>query len=236
VVEQAGNKLWGDDWLTSGPLPVYRAAPRPPSGGAATTGVVRPASPNSGGRIRPHSRRAKVVVAASAAVVVAAAVVIGVVVTAGADSNSASTVAPNAVFVSSSVKGHGTAALADTATNTYWLARVPPADSHAHLTISYTFVSKFDLKSLVVWNGVGDSNSRDYTSTLRPRTVFLTFPDAAIVGCAITLADAPGQGSTLDLRNCNANGIDSVRLRIDDYYSSSGAKFVALADVQFRAG
>jgi zinc-ribbon domain len=147
-------------------------------------------------------------------------------------------VQPTDVFVSGRpVPGHGNEALKDTATNTFFLERVPRPGSNLHITVTYHFGSKFDLKNLAVWNGIGDSKVRDYNSTQRPRTVFMTFPDnPSIAGCSITFGDTPGEANKLDVRKCNANGIDEVAFRFDDFYTSSHAKFVALAKIQFYKG
>ena len=142
-------------------------------------------------------------------------------------------VLPTDVFVSASIKGHGANLLKDTATNTYWAAHVPKPGSNVHLTVTYSFSSKFNLKNLAVWNGIGDSKARDYNSTERPQHVFLSFPGSTVAGCPETFKDSPGAASTLDVSDCGANGIDEVQIRIDDYYPSSGAKIVALAKVQF---
>jgi hypothetical protein len=142
-------------------------------------------------------------------------------------------VLPTDVFVSQAIKGHGANLLKDTATNTYWAAHIPKPGSNVHLTVTYSFSSKFDLKNLAVWNGIGDSKKRDYNSTARPQHVFLSFPGSSVPGCAEVFKDTPGAAGTIDVSKCAANGIDEVQIRIDDFYPSSGAKIVALAKVQF---
>jgi hypothetical protein len=140
-------------------------------------------------------------------------------------------VLPSDVFVSSSLRGHGSPALKDNAQNTYWAAQLPRGNTH--ITITFGFANKFDLKNLVIWNGVGDSKDRDYNSTARPDHVFLTFPGTSIPGCPKQFADLPADSSKLDVSSCNANGVDEISIRIDDYYPSSGAKIAALAAVEF---
>jgi hypothetical protein len=78
VVERAGVKAWGEDWLNSSRTPVYRAAPRTPSGGAPTTGVVRSPGPRTRDRIRRRGRRRNVLLAAASVACVAAGVAVGV--------------------------------------------------------------------------------------------------------------------------------------------------------------
>jgi hypothetical protein len=145
-------------------------------------------------------------------------------------------VLPTDVFVSRDIKGHGAVALKDTATNTFWAARLPKRANTRHITITYHFSSKFDLKNMAVWNGIGDSKVRDYNSTARVDHVFLSFPGSGVPGCALQFADTPGAASKMDVRKCNANAIAEVVIRIDDYYPSSGAQIVALAKVQFFKG
>jgi hypothetical protein len=142
-------------------------------------------------------------------------------------------VLPTDVFVSASTRGHGSPALKDTATNTYWAAHVPKAGSNVHLTITYSFSSKFDLKNMAIWNGIGDAKNRDYNSTERVRSVFLTFPGTSVPGCPIAFKDLPAKADTEDVSGCGANGIAEVQVRIDDFYPSSGAKVIALAKLQF---
>jgi hypothetical protein len=142
-------------------------------------------------------------------------------------------VLPTDVFVSQAIKGHGANFLKDTATNTYWAAHIPKSGTNVHLTITFSFSSKFDLKNLAVWNGIGDAKGRDYNSTARPQHVFLSFPDTSVAGCPVVFKDTPAAASTIDVSKCGANGIDEVQIRIDDVYPSSGAKIVALAKVQF---
>jgi hypothetical protein len=140
-------------------------------------------------------------------------------------------VLPSDVFVSSSLPGHGSPALKDNAPNTFWAANLP--GGNLHITITFGFANKFNLKNLVVWNGVGDSKVRDYNSTARPDHVFLSFPGTSVPGCAKEFGDVPGEASKLDVSSCHANGIDEVTIRIDDYYPSAGAKIAALAVVEF---
>ncbi len=144
-------------------------------------------------------------------------------------------VLPNAVLVSGTpLRGHGPPALKDTATNTYWAEK--PPHGNVHITLSYGFADKFDLKNIAVWNGIGDSKDRDYNSTLRPEHVFFSFPGSSVSGCQIKFADTPNEPSKQDVSHCHANGIDEILIRIDDYYPSEGAKIVALAKVQFYKG
>lgn len=142
-------------------------------------------------------------------------------------------VLPTDVFVSASTRRHGATQLKDTATNTYWAAHVPKPRSNVHLTITYSFSSKFDLKNIAVWNGIGDAKNRDYNSTERPHSVFLSFPGAGITGCPVSFGDVAAAADKIDVSKCGAKGIDEVQIRIDDFYPSSGAKIVALAKVQF---
>jgi hypothetical protein len=143
-------------------------------------------------------------------------------------------VQPDAVFVSSSIRHHGSQQLKDTATNTYWAAKLPKGN--VHVTLRYGFSAKFDLKNLAVWNGVGDAKSPDYNSTARPDHVFLTFPGSAVAGCPVAFGDNPGAANKLDVSKCHADGIDEVTIRIDDYYPSQGAKISAVAKIQFFKG
>lgn len=142
-------------------------------------------------------------------------------------------VQPTDVFVSASRKGHGSPALKDTATNTFWAATVPRPGSNVHLTITYQFGEKFDLKNIAVWNGIGDSKARDYNSTQRARNVFFTFPGTQVPGCSIRFGDEAATANTKDVSRCGATGISEVQIRIDDYYPSAGRKMVALAKIQF---
>lgn len=142
-------------------------------------------------------------------------------------------VQPTDVFVSASKKRHGSPALKDTATNTYWAADVPRQGSNVHLTITYQFGEKFTLKNISVWNGIGDSDARDYNSTQRPRAVFFTFPGSTVPGCSLVFGDIPAEANKLDVSKCHADGVSEIQIRIDDYYPSSGAKIVALAKIQF---
>jgi hypothetical protein len=142
-------------------------------------------------------------------------------------------VLPTDVFVSASSKGHGANLLKDTATNTFWAAHVPKAGSNVHLTITYSFSTKFNLKNLAIWNGIGDADTRDYNSTERVHNVFLSFPGSTVPGCPESFGDKQGEADKIDVSDCGANGIDEVQIRIDDFYPSSGAKIVALAKVQF---
>jgi hypothetical protein len=119
-------------------------------------------------------------------------------------------VLPTDVFVSQSTKGHGANLLKDTATNTYWAAHVPKPGSNVHLTITYSFSSKFDLKNMAIWNGIGDAKNRDYNSTERVHNVFLSFPGTSVPGCAIAFKDTPAAADKEDVSKCGANGIDEV--------------------------
>jgi hypothetical protein len=234
VLEDAGSKVWGAGWVSALSTPIYRTAPRAAARGALTPGVVRPTpGPATRQRLRRRSRRTDMIVAASIAVLTAVAAAIGVVAFGGSDASSDTRVRVSFVLVSSSLKGHGTDALTDFATNTYWLARLPAERGRTGLSISYAFVDKFDLTSLVVWNGVGTADTRSYDSTLRPRSVELSFPGTTIPACAVTLKDVPGEAAEVDLRSCHADGVDAVRMRIADYYSASGFNVIALAKVEF---
>jgi hypothetical protein len=146
-------------------------------------------------------------------------------------------VLPNSVLVSSRIgPRHSFPELKDTATNTYWAARIPKSNTE-HITLTFGFSDKFDLKNIVVWNGVGDAKSPDYNSTARPDHVFLTFPDSSVPGCAIEFGDNPAAPSKVDVSKCHANGIEAVQVRIDDYYGQSKAThLVALAKIQFFKG
>ena len=143
-------------------------------------------------------------------------------------------VLPNSVTVSSRIgPKHSFHQLADTATNTYWAARIPKSPTQ-HITLTFGFSGKFDLKNIVVWNGVGDSKERDYNSTARPDHVILEFPGTSVPGCQIELGDKPSDASKTDVSKCGANGVDEVSIRIDDYYGQSkGTNLVAVAKVQF---
>jgi hypothetical protein len=142
-------------------------------------------------------------------------------------------VQPDSVFVSASRKGHGVPELKDTATNTYWMATVPSEASNIHLTITYSFSEKFNLTDLAVWNGIGTGDSRDYNTTRRANHVFLTFPGTTVPGCSKQFGDVPGEANKLDVEDCDANGIDEIQIRIDDYNGPPNAKVLALAKIQF---
>ncbi len=91
ALEQSGTTLWGADWVTSAAIPVYRAAARGRSDGAATTGAVTTAPGRStAARVRRSRRRRNVVVAGSAAVLVAAAATVAALAF-GGDHNNAHT-------------------------------------------------------------------------------------------------------------------------------------------------
>ncbi|MDT4921199.1 MAG: hypothetical protein QOI15_2101, partial [Pseudonocardiales bacterium] len=105
--------------------------------------------------------------------------------------------------------------------------------SDIHLSITYAFGSKIDLKTLNVFNGVGTAEDRGYDTTLRPQNVDLLFPGTNIPACPVKFPDVQGEGGAVNVEGCNANGVDRVQLRIVDYYQSAGAKVVALALVEF---
>jgi zinc-ribbon domain len=139
-------------------------------------------------------------------------------------------VQPTDVFVNRSLPNHGDRQLGDTKTNTYWAAKKPPASFK--IVMRYNFSSKFDLKNIAVWNGVGDSKDPDYNSVGRPRNVFLTFPGTTAT-CSVTLGDVPAAAWKKDVSSCHANGVTEVDVAIDDYYGPLHPPFVAMAKMQF---
>jgi hypothetical protein len=140
---------------------------------------------------------------------------------------------PTDTLVSSFLARHGAQNLTDTKTNTYWEARRPGGSTR--LVLTYQFADKFNLKNIAVWNGVGDSQSPDYNSTLRPQHVFFSFPGTTVPGCQVTFGDVPNKASKTDVAGCNANGVSEIIITINDYYPST-SKNVALSSIEFFKG
>jgi hypothetical protein len=141
-------------------------------------------------------------------------------------------VIPTGVMASSQLPGHPAHDLIDGPTNTYWEAKLP-TKSTRKLTLDFTFQNKFDLKNLAIWNGVGSSQTPDYTSTTRLQTIFLTFPDTNIRGCEVKVQDLPKEAVKIDVSDCGANGIARVRVTILDSAGDPKLKTIAVAKFQF---
>ncbi len=141
-------------------------------------------------------------------------------------------VIPTGVIASSQLPGHAGQFITDGPTNTYWEARIPKKGT-VKLTLDFTFQSKFDLKNLAVWNGVGSSKTPDYTSTARLQDIFLDFPGTNIPGCPVKVQDLPNKAVTINVSNCNASGVAEIRVTLLDFAGGPKLTTVAAAKLQF---
>jgi len=141
-------------------------------------------------------------------------------------------VIPTGILASGQLASHSGQLVIDRHTNTYWEARVPKKSSR-RLTLDITFQNKFDLKNIVVWNGVGDSKEPDYTTTRRMAKIFLEFPDTNVPGCTVTFNDRAGEADKQDVSKCNADGIARVRITLLEFDGNPKLRDVAVAKIQF---
>jgi len=142
-------------------------------------------------------------------------------------------VIPTGIGPGSELPGHPTSLIIDRATNTYWEAKIPRGATRK-LALDITFQNNFDLKNMVIWNGVGSSKDQDYTSTLRVAKMFLEFPDnPKIPGCTISTKDRPNEADKIDVSDCNADGIDRVRITLLEYDGDPKLREVAVSKLQF---